>query len=331
VSLEIVTARHSQTREGKRMNSIELTAKSVDDAKKNAAAKLGVSADQVTITVLEETKGLFGKVNLRVRAEVVATEAAPAAAPAAPAEEAPKAKAAPKAAAKKEEAPAAEASAPRRKLGAKKEAPAAPAAAEVATEEAAPAAAAKPARGKKPVKAEASEAPAAPEAPEEAAEGVEDAVEIVATTEDENFILTVANDLVAQSGLSAEFKASGIQGKYVNISLDGNDTKYLIGRNGEVINALQYLMNLAVKQQRPNGVRVVIDGNDYRKRREQALTALAQRIAAEVQQREEEAVLDALPAFERRVVHKALQEIPGVKTYSEGEEPNRRVVIAPAD
>ena len=310
------------------MNSIELTAKSVDDAKKNAAAKLGVSADQVTITVLEETKGLFGKVNLRVRAEVVATEAAPA--PAAPAEEAPKAKAAPKAAAKKEEAPAAETSAPRRKLGAKKEAPAAPAAAEVATEEAAPAAAAKPARGRRPAKTEATEAPATPAAAE-ASEGSEDAGEIVATAEDESFILSVANDLVAQSGLSAEFKASGIQGKYVNISLDGNDTKYLIGRNGEVINALQYLMNLAVKQQRPNGVRVVIDGNDYRKRREQALTALAQRIAAEVQQREEEAVLDALPAFERRVVHKALQEIPGVKTYSEGEEPNRRVVIAPAD
>lgn len=307
------------------MNSIELTAKSVDDAKKNAAAKLGVSADQVTITVLEETKGLFGKVNLRVRAEVVATEeAAPAV------EAAPKAKPAPKAAAKKEEAPAAEAPAPRRKLGAKKDAPAA-AETETAPEEAAPAAAAKPARGKKPAKVEATEAPAAPAESAEASEGAEDAVEIVATAEDESFILSVANDLVAQSGLSAEFKASGIQGKYVNISLDGNDTKYLIGRNGEVINALQYLMNLAVKQQRPNGVRVVIDGNDYRKRREQALTALAQRIAAEVQQREEEAVLDALPAFERRVVHKALQEIPGVKTYSEGEEPNRRVVIAPAD
>lgn len=311
------------------MNSIELTAKSVDDAKKNAAAKLGVSADQVTITVLEETKGLFGKVNLRVRAEVVATEEA---APVAATEEAaPKAKAAPKAAAKKEEAPAAEAPAPRRKLGAKKEAPVAPSATEAPAEEAPAAAPAKPARGRKPAKAESTEAPAASAAAVEASEGAEDAVEIVATAEDESFILSVANDLVAQSGLSAEFKASGIQGKYVNISLDGNDTKYLIGRNGEVINALQYLMNLAVKQQRPNGVRVVIDGNDYRKRREQALTALAQRIAAEVQQREEEAVLDALPAFERRVVHKALQEIPGVKTYSEGEEPNRRVVIAPAD
>ncbi len=309
------------------MNSIELTAKSVDDAKKNAAAKLGVSADQVTITVLEETKGLFGKVNLRVRAEVIATEEA-----APEVEAAPKAKAAPKVAAKKEEAaPAAEAPAPRRRLGAKKDAPAAAEpVAEVATEEVAPAAA-KTVRGKKPVKAEATEAPAAPAATAEASEGAEDAVEIVATEEDESFILSVANDLVAQSGLQANFQASGIQGKYVNISLDGNDTKYLIGRNGEVINALQYLMNLAVKQQRPNGVRVVIDGNDYRKRREVALTALAQRIAAEVQQREEEAVLDALPAFERRVVHKALQEIPGVKTYSEGEEPNRRVVIAPAE
>jgi spoIIIJ-associated protein len=78
-------------------------------------------------------------------------------------------------------------------------------------------------------------------------------------------------------------------------------------------------------------VRVTLDGNDFRRRREDQLTKLAQSIADQVAKRGEEAVLDALPAFERRIVHKALSEYGGVQTYSEGEEPNRRVVIAPAD
>ncbi|MCH8979662.1 MAG: hypothetical protein IH945_10540, partial [Armatimonadetes bacterium] len=77
------------------------------------------------------------------------------------------------------------------------------------------------------------------------------------------------------------------------------------------------------------GVRVVLEGNEYRKKRQEVLTKLATQIAKEVASRGEEAVLDALPAFERRVVHKALSEFEGVKTYSEGEEPERRVVIAP--
>jgi hypothetical protein len=78
------------------------------------------------------------------------------------------------------------------------------------------------------------------------------------------------------------------------------------------------------------GIRATLDGNDYRRRREEALTQLASKIAAQVLDRGEEAVLDALPAFERRIVHKALSEIDGVTTYSEGEEPNRRVVIVPS-
>jgi spoIIIJ-associated protein len=115
----------------------------------------------------------------------------------------------------------------------------------------------------------------------------------------------------------------------VNVTLDGRDVSFLVGRRGEVINALQYLMNVMSTRKLHNGVRVVLEGNDYRKKRQDVLTKLATQIAEEVAKRGEEAVLDALPAFERRVVHKALSEFPGIVTYSEGEEPNRRVVIAP--
>ena len=121
-----------------------------------------------------------------------------------------------------------------------------------------------------------------------------------------------------------------ISGRYVSLKLDGKDAAYLVGKHGEVLNALQYLVNVVAHRRFGTEARATLDGNDYRKRREDVLTQMASQIAAQVRERGEEAVLDALPAFERRIVHKALQEIDGVSTYSEGEEPNRRVVIAPA-
>jgi spoIIIJ-associated protein len=115
------------------------------------------------------------------------------------------------------------------------------------------------------------------------------------------------------------------------VQLDGKDVAHLVGKHGEVLNALQYLINIMAGRRFGNGVRVTLDGNDFRKRREDQLTQLAQNIADQVRKRQEEAVLDALPAFERRIVHKALSDLGGITTYSEGEEPNRRVVIAPAE
>ena len=298
------------------MPSIELTVKNLDEAAATAAEQLGVSADQVKITVIEESKKLFGKVSYKVKAE--APDAPAAAAPAAPAEEKKKAPAKAKKAevAPAEEAPAApaaeekKAAAPK-KLGAKKKVDDAPAAAPVVA----------------PV---ASETPAEESAP--AAEQEEDnGPEIAATPEDAAKLGDILELLAKQSGLEAEIVVGELQGKYINLSIDGKEAGYLVGKNGEVLNSLQYLINLIAKQQLGNGVRVTLDGNDYRKKRAESLTALAEKIADKVKERGEEAVLEALPAFERRVIHKALQEIEGVTTYSEGEEPDRRVVIAPID
>jgi spoIIIJ-associated protein len=133
------------------------------------------------------------------------------------------------------------------------------------------------------------------------------------------------------ANLQATVRPNGLNGKYVNLEIDGKDVAYLVGKHGEVLNALQYLLNLVSSRKLGSGVRVTLDGGQYRKRREDALQNLAEQIAEQVRSRGEEAVLDALPAFERRVVHKALAEMPGIVTYSEGEEPNRRVVIAPSD
>lgn len=273
------------------MQSIELQAKSLEEAKQVASEKLGVSPDEVSLTVLEETKGLFGKSNYRVRAEVGAAEAAPAK---------------PKGRVSKAKA---------------KEEPAEEAVVEAKPEPA------KPAR-KAPAKA--AKAPAKEEAAsDDVEESGEPEVEPVASEDDAKTIKGLLEELLEKADLDATVTVASLNGRYVNIEIDGKDTAYLVGKNGEVLNNLQYLLNVMLNRQLANGVRATVDGNHYRSRREEQLSKLAQSIATQVKERGEEAVLDALPAFERRVVHKALVDFTGVTTYSEGEEPNRRVVIAP--
>lgn len=288
------------------MQSVELTAKSVDEAKKAAAEKLGASIDALQITVLEETKGLFGKSSVRIRAELVSAPA-PAEAPAAPVAEKPAEKPARGGrGSKAKPAPVAEPE------------PEAPVEAELAP---------KPARKGRGGKKEA--APATEST--EAAPAEEEVVEIVATEEDANQLADLVRGLLETANLNVTVKPTGVAGRYVNVELNGKDVAFLVGKHGEVLNAMQYLANIIAGRKFANGVRVTLDGNDYRHRREEALTQYATGIAQQVQERGEEAVLDALPAFERRIVHKALSTYEGVSTYSEGEEPNRRVVIAPAD
>jgi spoIIIJ-associated protein len=273
------------------MPSIELTSKSAEEAKKTAADKLGVPADQIEIVVLETTKGLFGKSNVRVKATVIEQEA-----PAAPA---PKKEAAPKAARAPKAAPAEPAEEPEIEAPAKPE---------------------RRSRAKK------EDSPAKEAETEEAGDARPDA-----TQADADVLLQLLQDVVASGDLAVTAEVKEISGRYVSIEIDGKDLGYLVGKHGEVLNALQYLINIMANRKLDNGVRATLDGDNYRRRREEKLTALAQKIAAQVLERSEEAVLDALPAFERRIVHKALSEIEGIATYSEGEEPNRRVVIAPAE
>jgi len=277
------------------MQSIEITGKSVDEARKNAAAKLGVAENDLNVTVLEETKGLFGKSNVRIRAEVVpaspktAVVQAPVAADPEPAAVQPKTEVA----AKPEK--------PKRGSRAK---------------------AAKPEPAAPPVEAEAVEEEEAEEAGAQAPS---------ASQEDAAQLERLVREMLDSASLEVTIKGTSFSGRYVNIELDGRDVAHLVGKHGEVLNALQYLVNIIAGRRFNNGIRATLDGNNYRRRREEALHQLATRVAGEVKSRGEEAVLDALPAFERRIIHKSLSDYAGVQTYSEGEEPNRRVVIAPAD
>lgn len=297
-----------KSRDNLAMQSIEITGKSVDEAKKNAAAKLGVAETDLSVTVLEETKGLFGKSNVRIRAEVGSAAPKKAVVEAAVSVDTlvdePKKKPARKAAAKKEPEPAPE-----------------------PVPEPEPAVAEKPKRGRavKAAKVEAAAAPAVESAEDQAVQGP------AATEQDAAQLAGLVADLIDSASLEVKIKDTSFSGRYVNIELDGRDVGHLIGKHGEVLNQMQYLVNIIAGRKFNNGIRATLDGNNYRKRREEALYHLATRVAAEVKNRGEEAVLDALPAFERRIIHKSLSDFKGVQTYSEGEEPNRRVVIAPAD
>jgi spoIIIJ-associated protein len=277
------------------MEPIEITGKSLKEATLAAAEQLGVAPEALTVTLLEESKGLFGRAQVRIQAEVAETAPAPEAETTAgpstnDAEEpAPKKKARSRAKAKAEPAPEAP------------EPVAGDADAEVAEEETA-------------------EQEVAEEGP---------AVE--ATPADAEQFVVMMRALLKSAMLDVKIRSSDINGRYVNLEIDGRDTAFLVGKHGEVLNALQYLVNIIAGRKFAKGVRATIDGNNYRTRREEFLQSLSMKIAEQVKVRGEEAVLDALPAFERRIVHKALDGIEGVTTYSEGEEPNRRVVIAPAD
>ncbi len=217
-------------------------------------------------------------------------------------------------------ATAAKAKAPAKAKAAKAEPEPAP----VAVEQ--PVAAEKPAKAPRASKAKKAEEPA----PAEGSVAVEERPEVVASQDDADALVSILNEMMEKADLAAGATVASLNGRYVNLEIDGKDVSYVVGRRGEVLNALQYLLNVICSRKLQNGVRVVLEGDNYRQRREAILTQMALDIATEVKKRGEEAVLDALPAFERRVIHQALVEIEGINTYSEGEEPERRVVIAPA-
>ncbi len=303
------------------MQSVEVSAKTVDEARRSAAQKLGVAEDALTVTVLEETKGLFGKSTVRIRAEaqpVAAAPAAPVAAPAAPTETA----AQPEKARRGRGRKAVEEPSPETVGGPEPVAIPVVAEAEPVAEESGRGRRGR-GRGNKAEPAVAEAAPAE-EAPASEEKGGD------ASQEDGEKLAGLLREMLESAGMQVNVTLGDISGRYVSLKLDGKDAAYLVGKHGEVLNALQYLVNVVAHRRLGTEARATLDGNDYRKRREDVLTQMASQIAAQVKERGEEAVLDALPAFERRIVHKALQEIEGVSTYSEGEEPNRRVVIAPA-
>lgn len=115
----------------------------------------------------------------------------------------------------------------------------------------------------------------------------------------------------------------------INLSGDSNDIGRLIGRHGQTLDALQYILGIAVNRFAPYKIRMLLDAEGYRVRHQQMLEAKAFEIARQVKEMGEEAVLDPQSPRDRRIVHVALADNPDVITYSEGEGDDRHVVISP--
>lgn len=147
--------------------------------------------------------------------------------------------------------------------------------------------------------------------------------------EAERAAFDIVREMVQAAGLDVWPQLRSTHPPYLDIELVGEDATTTLGRNGPSLDALQYLANLVIRRRVSSDVRIVLDAGGYRERRAQTLTRLAKDLAAQVKERQEECELDPLPAHERRIIHNALLDDPDVTTYSEGEDPDRRIIIAP--
>jgi spoIIIJ-associated protein len=113
----------------------------------------------------------------------------------------------------------------------------------------------------------------------------------------------------------------------VILNIKGNDIGILIGRRGETLDSIQYLTSLVINKDNDDYKRVVVDVENYRMKREETLINLANRLADRVIKYRKNITLEPMNPYERRVIHSTLQNNNSVRTYSVGDEPNRKVVI----
>ena len=132
-------------------------------------------------------------------------------------------------------------------------------------------------------------------------------------------------DILDKMGLTVRIEI--FNGDVTTMNLWGDDLGILIGKHGQTLDALQYLLNLVANKHGDHRVRIVLDVEDYRRRRTDTLKNLALRLAERVRRRGDEIALEPMTPQERKIIHMALQDNPYVYTVSEGDEPFRKIVI----
>ena len=272
------------------MQYIDVTGKTENEALEKALAQLGLERDDVSVEILERAQsGFLGIGAAPAKIRVTYEDGAPEA-PAAPAEpEAPKA--APREEKKRE---------PKSARGGQE----------------------KPRREKKPAQPEKAprELKAPPAALEELGEEVFD--------EKSQQIRAFLDGLMAHMDSDARAKVYLPEKGRYKVFLEGSRMGQLIGRRGETLDAIQQLCNYSVNRGSDKRVRVQVDAEGYREKREESLQRLANKVAAKVVKYRRNVTLEPMNAYERHVIHTALQDVENVTTYSMGTEPNRRVVVA---
>ena len=115
---------------------------------------------------------------------------------------------------------------------------------------------------------------------------------------------------------------------YINVSLNGDDLGYLIGYRGETLYALQNILSAIAGKDVQNKVRVILDVQGYKEKREKTLEELAEKVAKTVVRTKKSVKLEPMKAYERKIIHSKLQQHPRVETTSVGEEPYRRIIVS---
>ncbi|HZG57277.1 RNA-binding cell elongation regulator Jag/EloR [Paenibacillus sp.] len=135
------------------------------------------------------------------------------------------------------------------------------------------------------------------------------------------------SEIVARMGVQATIERVADDDGNVLFQMRGKDLGVLIGRRGQTLDALQTLINVFANRSSGEHVRIVLDAERFRERRKKTLEDLSLRLANQVVRTKKDVVLEPMSSLERRIIHFQLQNHPKVKTFSKGEEPNRRIVI----
>ena len=296
---------------------IDVTGKNQEDATKKALAQLGLDRDDVSVEVLEREKSGFlgfGSSPAKVRVYYGPEEEEPKPAPIPTPAREPEKKAEP--AAKQPERPAAEEERekekkpqPEKKPDRKPDRPKKDRQPEKQPEKKRPA----PQEKKEPAPVEEQPAPV-----QDLGEEVDD--------EKAQAIKTFLTGLLEHMECPAEVLVYLPEKGRYKVILKGQGLGALIGRRGETLDAIQQLTSYAVNRTGVR-VRVQLDAENYREKREQSLRHLARKVAGKVVRYRRSVTLEPMNAYERHVIHTALQDFPGVSTHSTGTDPNRRVVV----
>ena len=299
------------------MRSVESSAKTMEEAVTQGLEKLGVSFADVKIDILDEgSKGFLGilggkpvVVRLTVREDAEGGEDVLSSVALEDAVKEPEQKPARK---RKPKADKPEDKAEK------------PAAQEKAYQPKAP-------RAEKPAKAPKAEKPAKADKPPKAEKPAAPAPEAVQPPADaeapEGRAFTFLTDVTRLMGVEVTINARRDEEGNVRVDMFGDTLGILIGRRGETLDALQYLTSLYVNKGSEDYIRVTLDTENYRAKREEALRRLANRMANRAVKTGRKVVMEPMNPYERRILHSALQQNDAVTTHSEGEEPNRHVVI----
>ena len=317
------------------MSTYESTGKTVEEAISEGLKRLGLSIGEVQVDILEEgSKGLFGlfgsktaRVRLTVKeeerretvfADSLSSYDAERRAPKKAEKPAEPAKAVPQAPREVPQAPKAE-------RAPKPDKPQRPARLNADSAEQAPKAerGPKPERIEKPARAPKAEKPLLSRIPSEPAVPAEQRD----PQSDEGKVQAFLQELTRLMGLEISVHVHTDEEGNIRVSMQGDTLGILIGRRGETLDALQYLTSLHINRGRQEYTRVTLDSEGYRAKREDALVRLANRMANRAQRTGRKVSLEPMNPYERRILHSALQGHEGISTHSEGEEPNRHVVI----